>query len=116
MIISVELIAVRSPLIGSGGALEIENGATLSQALGRLNLPGGETYMTIVNDTAIGPDDRAGRALSEGDAVTVFPPIKGGVNAGDGARRFRVPGPPRGPADRQAGARSSTETGHNPRW
>lgn len=78
MIISVELIALSSPLIGGGGALEIENGATLSQALDRLDLPGGETYMTIVNDTAVGPDDRDNRALSEGDAVTVFPPIKGG--------------------------------------
>lgn len=78
MIISVELIAVRSPLIGGGGALEIENGATLSQALDRLDLPGGETYMTIVNDTAIGPGDRDGRSLREGDAVCVFPPIKGG--------------------------------------
>ena len=78
MIINVELIAVRSPLVGGGGDLKIDDGATLSQALDRLDLPGGETYMTIVNDTAIGPGDRDGRALSEGDAVTVFPPIKGG--------------------------------------
>jgi sulfur carrier protein ThiS len=78
VIINVELIALSSPLVGGGGDLEIDDGATLSQALDRLDLPGGETYMTIVNDTAVGPDDRDSRALIEGDAVTVFPPIKGG--------------------------------------
>ncbi len=78
MRISVELIAVRSPLVGSGGDLEIEDGATLARALESLALPGGESYMTIVNGASIGPDDRDGATLSEGDAVTVFPPIKGG--------------------------------------
>ncbi len=78
MRISVELIAVRSPLVGEGGALDVDDGATVAQALERLALPGGESYMTIVNGASIGPDDRDGATLSEGDAVTVFPPIKGG--------------------------------------
>ena len=78
MRISVELIAVRSPLVGSGGDLEVDDGTTVAQALERLDLPAGESYMTIVNGASIGPGDRHGRALREGDAVTVFPPIKGG--------------------------------------
>ena len=78
MRISVELIAVRSSLVGNGGALDVEDGSTVAQVLERLALPGGQSYMTIVNGTSIGPDARAGAALSEGDAVTVFPPIKGG--------------------------------------
>lgn len=78
MRISVELIAVRSPLVGEGGALDVEDGATVARVLQRLALPGGESYMTIVNGTSIGPGDRDGAALSDGDAVTVFPPIKGG--------------------------------------
>ena len=75
MIINVELIALSSPLVGGGGDLEIDDGATLSQALDRLDLPGGETYMTIVNDTAVGPDDRDSRAFSAGGPVPLLPPI-----------------------------------------
>ncbi len=78
MRISVELIAVRSPLVGDGGDLEVDDGATLAQVLERLALPEGESYITIVNDRSIGHGERDGAALSEGDAVTVFPPIKGG--------------------------------------
>ncbi len=78
MRISVELIAVRSPLVGGGGDIDVENGATLSLVLEKLALPGGESYMTIVNGASIGSGVRDGRALSEGDVVCVFPPIKGG--------------------------------------
>ena len=78
MKISVELIAVRSPLVGGGGALDVEDGTTVTQVLERLALPGGESYITIVNDRSIGYGDRDGASLSEGDAVTIFPPIKGG--------------------------------------
>ena len=78
MRINVELIAVRSPLVGDGGALDVEDGTTVALVLERLALPAGESYITIVNDTSIGHGDRDGRPLSEGDAVTIFPPIKGG--------------------------------------
>jgi len=83
MKIDVQLIAVEgTPPAGIGadgaGTLELAEGTTLTQLLKRLDLPDEGGYAVLVGDTAVGEEARAGRALVEGELVTVFPPIKGG--------------------------------------
>ncbi|MFQ5763892.1 MAG: MoaD/ThiS family protein [Rhodospirillales bacterium] len=60
------------------GVVEAADGATLADVLGALDLPWDEDYVTLVNDEPVPPAKRARRVLAGGDALTVFPPIKGG--------------------------------------
>ena len=55
-------------------------GATMADALTALDLPAAESYVTLVNVEIVRATERAGRRLAQGDALIVFPPIKGGYN------------------------------------
>ena len=58
--------------------IELASGATTADALAALDLPAAESYVTLVNGEIVRAAERAGRKLAEGDALIVFPPIKGG--------------------------------------
>ncbi len=60
------------------GWVELGPRATLADALDLLGLPADEPYAALVNGEPVAAADRAGRRLAPGDALTVFPPIKGG--------------------------------------
>lgn len=60
------------------GTIELEHGASLADALRRLGLPADEPYATLVNGEPVAAGERRKRRLAAGDALTVFPPIKGG--------------------------------------
>lgn len=60
------------------GQIEIPEGTTLADLLGRLDVAAAELYLTLVNDVAVRERDQPAHVLSDGDRVTVFPPIKGG--------------------------------------
>jgi len=60
------------------GEWDVDDGATVSDVLGRLDVAREALTMTLVNDEAIRPALQASHALKEGDLLTVFPPIEGG--------------------------------------
>ena len=83
MKVRVKLIAIidqrRPPDDGvNDSVIELAPGATAADALAALDLPAAESYVTLVNGEIVRAAERAGRALAEDDALTVFPPIKGG--------------------------------------
>lgn len=63
---------------GGDGVVEAADGATVADVLSALGLPADEDYVALVNDEPVPPATRARRVLAGGDALTVFPPIKGG--------------------------------------
>lgn len=84
MKIPVRLISVdASPPPGfdndGSGAIEVKDGASLADALRALGLPADEAYATLVNGEPVAAAARPGRRLKPSDALTVFPPIKGGA-------------------------------------
>ncbi len=83
MKVSVRLISIEGPrpdgISESGeGVLAVADGTSLATFLDRLNLPDEGVYAVLVDDAAVGPEDRESRILQEGETVTVLPPIKGG--------------------------------------
>lgn len=78
MRVSVEIIAMSD----DGGrrmlSLDICDGSTPDDLLNRLDLPEGETYMTLINGLSVAPGRRTATRLVEGDKIVVFPPLKGG--------------------------------------
>lgn len=83
MRIAVKLVSLDGrPPAGFGddgeGALEVAAGATLADALRSLGLPSDEPYATLLNGEPVAAGARGRRRLAPGDALTVFPPIKGG--------------------------------------
>ncbi|MCZ6888649.1 MAG: MoaD/ThiS family protein [Gammaproteobacteria bacterium] len=58
--------------------IELAPGATTADARVALDPPAAESNITLVNGEIVRAAERAGRRLAEDDALTVFPPIKGG--------------------------------------
>jgi molybdopterin converting factor small subunit len=78
MRINIKLMgALRNQLSNTQGSaeVEIESGATVDSVLKKLELPAGRVHLVMVNGTM--EHDRA-RPLSEGDDLTLFPPVAGG--------------------------------------
>ena|GEM_PF-264604 len=76
------------------GAVELDHGASLADALRRLGLPADEPYATLVNGEPVAAGERRRRRLAAGDQLTLFPPIKGGrghAGRGQGGRGVRRP-------------------------
>ena len=57
---------------------EVEDGTTVEQLIGQLNLPDELTHLVLVNGTYVQPEDRNRIILGPGDEFAVFPPIAGG--------------------------------------
>jgi sulfur carrier protein ThiS len=60
---------------GGAAALEVEPGTTVADVLGRLGIARGHVHLVLVNG---GMETDRQRILSEGDELTVFPPVAGG--------------------------------------
>ena len=56
-------------------ALEVEPGTTVAAVLEQLGISGTHVHMVLVNG---GMERDRGRALADGDELTVFPPVAGG--------------------------------------
>lgn len=83
MVIRVKLMAsLRSKLppdAQKGTAqLDLPAGATIAMALEALGIPVGQVHVVMVND-AMEPDWQ--RALADGDALVVLPPVAGGAES-----------------------------------
>jgi len=72
------LIARQVPGSADGTTISLLNGTTVSGLMTRLGLPGDETFLVIVNDSTV-PRDRHGTfELSDGDRISIVPPLRGG--------------------------------------
>ncbi len=60
--------------IGEGMRIELPDGATVGQLIGRLNLPPDVVRVAFVNGVA----REENYLLSDGDEVGLFPPVGGG--------------------------------------
>ena len=59
-------------------ALDIAPGTTIEQLVQQHRLPAKQVHLSLVNGTYIAPEQRASKALAEGDVLAIWPPIAGG--------------------------------------
>lgn len=77
-LVSIDPTEVRG--LGSNGIGDIpmKDGASLADAMRTIGLPAEQPFMTLVNGEPVALENRAARALADGDQIVVFPPIEGG--------------------------------------
>ncbi len=63
---------------GNAMPLEVPAGATVSQVVAQFALPQKLVHLVLVNGVFVAPDERASKALAEGDTLALWPPIAGG--------------------------------------
>ncbi|MGH6662765.1 MAG: sulfur carrier protein ThiS [Rhodospirillales bacterium] len=95
MRIPVKLISLQGPPPpgfdeAGDGSIEAAAGATLADVLRGLGLPADEAFATLINGEPVAASERYRRRLKAGDALTVFPPIKGGAGGAASPRRRRL--------------------------
>jgi len=66
------------PGSAQGTKITLLEGTKISGLMARLGLPGDETYLVIVNDSTVARDRHGTFVLSDGDRVSIVPPLKGG--------------------------------------
>lgn len=81
--IEVKLYASLRPKIGNKtgkGVMELDDDATLTDLLNKLDIPAEMAQMTLINGESCPPDEewRANKKLEGGQVVSVFPPLAGG--------------------------------------
>ncbi len=59
-------------------ALNLDSGTTVDSVIKRFNLPPGLCHLVLVDGVFVPPAARAGRALAEGETLSVWPPVAGG--------------------------------------
>lgn len=58
--------------------LDVAAATTIGQIIEQYQLPPKWVHLVLVNGTYIEPENRASRALTEGDVLAIWPPIAGG--------------------------------------
>jgi sulfur carrier protein ThiS len=64
--------------VGNQMSLTVPDGATIAQIIEPFNLPPKLVHLVLINGIYVAPADRAARALADGDALAIWPPIAGG--------------------------------------
>ncbi len=63
---------------GNEMTLEVAEGSTVLGVIEPFNLPMKLVHLVLINGHYIPPEQRATRALVEGDVLAIWPPIAGG--------------------------------------
>jgi sulfur carrier protein ThiS len=58
--------------------LDVADGTTPSQVIDDMKLPRESCFLVLVNGIFLSPEERETRAMHEGDALAIWPPIAGG--------------------------------------
>lgn len=64
--------------VGNQMPLDVAEGATIADVIAPFNLPMKLVHLVLINGVFIPPEQRATRALQEGDVLAIWPPIAGG--------------------------------------
>ena len=81
--INVKLFASLQPFMPDGAvngevAVDCGDDTTVTSLLTGLNVPLEKCHLVILNGVFVPVDQRAGKALVEGDTIAVWPPVAGG--------------------------------------
>lgn len=63
---------------GNQMTLAVPEAATIAQVIEPFKLPMKQVHLVLINGSYVAPEDRATRALAEGDVLAIWPPIAGG--------------------------------------
>jgi sulfur carrier protein ThiS len=63
---------------GNAMPLDLPEGATIAEAIAPFGLPMKLVHLVLVNGVFVPPEQRASRALADGDVLAIWPPIAGG--------------------------------------
>ena len=55
-----------------------DNDSTVQQIINRFSIPAEQAHIVLVNGHFVCGDDRNEKKLSEGDTVSIWPPVAGG--------------------------------------
>ena len=78
MHLNIKLIGRLTEFEHSDGAVTFAHGASIIEALSMLGIPHDQVGPVSLNDSIVSKERWGDTALSEGDQLTVMPPIKGG--------------------------------------
>ena len=78
MHLNIRLIGRLTEFERSDGAVTFARGASIIEVLSELGIPYDQVGPVSLNDSIVSKERWGGTALSEGDQLTVMPPIKGG--------------------------------------
>lgn len=83
MRITLKLFAALAPYMPAGAVdnaapVDLEEGATVAEALDRFQVPRGLCHLVLVNGIFVPPGERGARVLAEGDVLAAWPPVAGG--------------------------------------
>lgn len=66
------------PRQGHQITLDLAPGATIDDVIQQFHLPWKLVHLVLVDGVYIAPDQRANRALSDGETLAIWPPVAGG--------------------------------------
>lgn len=58
--------------------LDLDDGTTVAEVVDRFQLPAKWVHLVLVDGAYVQPEDRATRALRDGEALAIWPPVAGG--------------------------------------
>jgi len=81
--ITIKLFALLAKYLPQGAVknqidIEVSEGLTVQEVIHHLKLPSEHCHLVLVDGVYILPSDRETRAMTEGEALAIWPPVAGG--------------------------------------